>query len=106
MFCHLEKKVVSPSCSLLNAFLLSPKIDMEDVLNCQDPPNFDWISTKDPDQGCVMMEFAAPMPPNTHKVKAYASKESTISDYYRFGQAVLSLPPMEGVNVDFDWAIE
>ena len=48
MFCHMEEKMVSLNSSLLDAFLPSPEIDMEDVLNCQDPPNFNWISTKDP----------------------------------------------------------
>ena len=41
MFCHIEEKVVSPNSFLLNAFPPSPAIGMEDVLNCQDPPDFD-----------------------------------------------------------------
>jgi len=48
MLCHVQEKVISPNSSLLNAFPPSTEISMEDVLNCQDPPNFNWISTKDP----------------------------------------------------------
>jgi len=76
--------VVSPSFSSSDAFPLSPETDMADALNCQDPPNFDWISTKDPDQGYVKVEFAAPTPPSIPKVKAYTSDESPMRDYYRF----------------------
>ena len=84
MFCHMEKKAVSPDSSLLDAFPPSPKIDMEDVLNFQDPSDFDWISTEDPDQGYVKVEFVAPMPPNIAEAEAYASNESSMSDYCRF----------------------
>jgi len=45
MFCHIEEKVISTNSSLLNEFLPSPEIDMEDILNCEDPPNFNWIFT-------------------------------------------------------------
>jgi len=92
MFFHMEKKVVSLNSSLVDAFLLSYEIDMEDVLNCQDPPDFDWISIKDPDQGYAKVEFAAPMPPSILEVEAHASNESTMSDYCRFAQVVLLAP--------------
>ena len=49
----MEEKAVSLNSSLLDEFLPSSEIDMEDILNCQGPPNFDWISTGDPDQGYV-----------------------------------------------------
>ena len=52
------------------------------------------------------MEFAAPMPSTVPKVKAYASNESPMSDYCRFAKVVLSFPPLEGVDVDFDVGIE
>jgi len=39
--CHTKEDVVSPSSSLLDALPLSPKIDMEDVLNCKGPPDSD-----------------------------------------------------------------
>ena len=45
MFYHTQEDVISPSSFLLNALPLSFEIDIEDVLNCEDPPNFDWIST-------------------------------------------------------------
>ena len=41
MFCHMEEKVVYPNSSLLDEFFPSAEIDMEDILNCQDPPDFD-----------------------------------------------------------------
>jgi len=41
VFCHMEEKTVSPNSSLLGEFPPSPGIDMEDILNCQDPPDFD-----------------------------------------------------------------
>jgi len=84
MFCFMDEKVFSPHSSLSDALSLSPEIDMMDVYNCQNPPDFDWISTEDPDQGYVIVEFATPTPPSMPKVKAYASNESTMSDYCRF----------------------
>jgi len=94
MFFHVKEKVVSPNSSLLDAFPPSPEIHIEDTLNCQDPPDFNWIFTENPDQGYVKVEFAAPMPPSILEVEAHASNESTMSDYCRFAQAVLSLPSM------------
>jgi len=79
---------------------------MEDSFGCQDPSNFDWISTKYLDQGYVKVKFVAPTPPSIPKVKAYASNESPMSDYCKFAQVVLSLTPMEGVDLDFDMGIE
>jgi len=52
------------------------------------------------------VEFAAPMPPSIPKVEAYASNEFAMSDYYRFAQSVLSSPPIEGFDVDFDLGVE
>jgi len=37
----MKEKVVSPNSSLLDEFPHSPEIDLEDVLNCEDPPDFD-----------------------------------------------------------------
>ena len=98
--------MVSANSSISDVFPLSPEVEMEDDLNCQDPSDFDWISIKDPDQGYVKLEFAAPTPPSITKVKAYASNESSMSNYCRFAQVVLSLPLMEGVDLDFDLGIE
>ena len=53
IFCYVKDKMASPSFSLSDAFPYSPEIDMDDVMNCQDPPNFDWISAEDPHQGYV-----------------------------------------------------
>ena len=39
VFCHTKEDVVSPSSFLLDALPFSPEIDMEDVLNCNNPPN-------------------------------------------------------------------
>jgi len=41
VFCHIKEKVVSSNSSLLDGFPPSPEIDMEDVLNFEDPPDFD-----------------------------------------------------------------
>jgi len=106
MFCHMEGQVVSPNSSLLDEFSPSLEINMEDILNCQDPPGFDWISTKDLDRGYAKVELAASMPPSIPKVDAHASNESTVRDYCRFAQVVLSLPPTEGFDADFDPGIE
>jgi len=72
-------------------------------LDCEDPPDFDWISYEDPNQRYVEVEFAAPVPRNMLMVEAYVSNESSMSDYCRFAQAILSLPPMEGLDIDFDF---
>ena len=53
VFCHTKEKVFSPSSSLLDALPLFPEIDMEDVLNCEDPLYSDWISYKDPTKGML-----------------------------------------------------
>jgi len=66
---------------------------MEDVWNCEDPPDSEWISYEDPDQGYVGMEFAAPIPPNNPKVVAPISNESSMSDYCRLHK-LLSLCPL------------
>jgi len=71
-------------------------------LQCPDPFDFDWICIEYADQGYVKVEFAAPTPPNIPEVEAYAPNESPMSDYCRFVQVVLSLPPMEGVDLNFD----
>ena len=76
--------VVSLNSFESDAFPLSLKFDKADVLNRQDPP----------------------MPPSLPEVEAYASNESSMSDYCRFGHAVLYLPSIEGVDVDFDIQIE
>ena len=46
------------------------------------------------------------MPPSIPNVETYASNESSRSDYCRFAQVVLSLPLMDGVDLDFDLGIE
>jgi len=53
VFCHMNEKVVSPNSSVLDEFPPSSEIDMEDVLNCEKPPDFNWISHEDPNQKYV-----------------------------------------------------
>jgi len=72
----------------------------------KDSLDSDWISYEDPNQGYVKVEFAAPMPPNKPKVEALVSNESSMSDHCRFAQTVLSMPPVEGFNADFDVVVE
>ena len=93
--------MVSLNSSLLDEFLLSPEIDLEDVLNCEYPLDFDWISHDDPDQRYVKVEFVVPTLPNMLKVEAYVSNECSMSDYYRFAQAILSLPPYGRIGYRF-----
>ena len=45
MFSHRKEDVVSAHSSILDASPISPEIDMEDVLNYEDPPDSDWISS-------------------------------------------------------------
>jgi len=52
------------------------------------------------------VEFAAPIPPSIPEVETYASNEFSMSDYCRFTQVVLSLPAIEGIDLDFDLKIE
>ena len=47
------------------------------------------------------MDFASSTPPSIPEFKAYTSNESFMSGYYMFAQLVLSLPLMEGVDLDF-----
>jgi len=69
-------------------------------LNCEDPSDSDWISYEEPEQRYVKVEFVAPMPPNTPKGEVPVLNKSSMSDYYRFVQAVLSMLPMEGFDAD------
>jgi len=48
------------------------------------------------------VEFIAPMLSSIPKVAAHASNESTMTDYYRFTQTILSLHSVEGFEADFD----
>ena len=41
MFTHRKEDMVSPHSFVLDALLLSPDIDMEDVWNYEDPPDSD-----------------------------------------------------------------
>jgi len=82
VFSHKKEGIVSPHFSILDALSLSPNIDMEDVWNCEDPLDSDWISYEDPNQGYVKVQFAVPMPPNKLEVEAPISNESSMSDYY------------------------
>jgi len=52
------------------------------------------------------VEFDALMPPSIPKVEPHTSNEPTLSEYCRFAQAVLSLPPMEGFDANFDLRAE
>ena len=85
--------MVSLNSSLLDALPFSTEIDVEDVLNCEDPSDLNQISHESPNQRYVKVEFTAPMPPNMPKVKAHVSNESSMSDYCRFAQVVPSLYP-------------
>ena len=106
VFCHTKEDLVSPSSSLLDALPFSPEIGIEDVLNCEDPLDSDWISYENPNQRYVKMEFTAPMPPNKLEVEAPVSNESSISDYCRFAQTILSMLPVEGFDANFDVGVE
>jgi len=47
------------------------------------------------------VEFANLMPPNIPKVEVSIPNEFSMSDYCRFTQAVLFMPPMEGCDAYF-----
>ena len=81
---EMQEKAFPPHSSLSDTFPLSPEIDIEDVLNRQDTPDFGWISTEDPNQRYVKVEFATPRLHSIPKVRAYASNEFTMSDYCKF----------------------
>ena len=40
------------------------------IQNAKDPPDSEWISYEDPNQGYVKVEFSTPMPPNKPEVEA------------------------------------
>ena len=79
---------------------------MEDVWNCEDPPDSEWISYEGLDQGYVKVEFATPMPPNKPEVEAPVSNDSSISEYCRFTQVVHFMPSLEDFDADFDVGVE
>ena len=53
-------KIISPNFFVYDILLLSPEIEMEDAWSCRGPSDFDTISTEDPNQCYVKVEFAAP----------------------------------------------
>ena len=65
--------MVSPNSSILDALPLSSNIDMEDVWNCEDHSDSEWISHKDPNQGYIKLKFTTPTPPNKHEVRGSCS---------------------------------
>jgi len=69
VFCYMKEKVISPNSSVLDEFPPSPEIDMKDVLNCEDPLDFDRISHEDLNQRYVKVEFVVPMPPNMPRMR-------------------------------------
>ena len=52
------------------------------------------------------MEFTTPMPSNKSKVEVPVSNESSMSNYCRFAQIVLSMPLVEGFDADFNVGVE
>jgi len=48
------------------------------------------------------VEFVSPVPPNKPEVEAPIFNESSMSNYCKFAQIVLSMPPVEGFDADFD----
>jgi len=52
------------------------------------------------------VELPAPMPSNIPEVKVSLANEIFMNNYYRFAQAFLPMPPMEGFDVDFDLGVE
>ena len=89
-FCFMDEKIISPNSFLSDVLPISPEIETKDDWSYLGPSDSNWISTKDPDQGYVKVEFAAPTPPSIPGVETYASNESSMSDYCRFTQLVLS----------------
>ena len=75
-------------------------------MNCDDPSDSNQISYKDLEQRYVKVKFAALMPPNTPKVEVLVPNKFSMNDYCRFAQTVLSMPPMEGFDADFDLGVE
>ena len=106
MFCFKDEKINSPNSFPFNILPFSPEIEMEDGWSCPDPSDSNQISTEDPKQQNIKVEFPTPTPPSIPEIEAYAYNESSISDYCSFPQVVLSLPPIEGVDLDFDFGIK
>jgi len=52
------------------------------------------------------VQFAAPIPPNKPEVKAPVSNKSSMSDYHRFAQTILSMALVEGFDVNFVVRVE
>jgi len=75
-------------------------------LHDEDPPNSEWISYEDPDQGYVRVEFSAPMPSNKPEVEAPISNDSSLSEYCSFARVCHYMPQLEGFDVDFHVGIK
>ena len=86
--------------------MISCDIKMYSVLYRTDPPMFDFVSSKGPNLDYAKVEFIAPIPPRITEDEAYAINEGSTSDYCRFSRGVMSFPPMNGIEYDFDLEVE
>ena len=82
VFSHRKEDTASSHSSILDALPLFPEYDMEDVLYDEDPPDSEWISYEDPDQGYLRVDYA-PMPPSKLDVEAPISNDFLMSEYCR-----------------------
>ena len=76
MFSSRKEDMVSPHSSILDTLPLSLMFDMEDVWKYEDPPDSNWMSYENPDQGYFKGEFAIYIPPNKPEVEAPIFNES------------------------------
>jgi len=53
-----------------------------------------------------MLEFPTPTLPSIPEVYAHACNKSTVTDYCRIAQVILSLPLLQGIDADFDLGIK
>ena len=64
------------------------------------------VSTTDPDLDSDEVEFVAPVPPSITKDKPSVSNEGSLSAHCRIAQLLTYLPPIEGIDLDFDLGVE
>jgi len=70
------------------------------------PPMLDCVDTKAPDLAYAKVDFVAPERPSITKDEPYAINKGSTSDYCMFARVLMCLPPMAGIEYDFDLRVE
>ena len=102
LFKDCESLPYTFSCYGCEEVVLDEYVNLLDVCP-NDPPSFDYDLFEGHELDSVKVE---PLPPNNIKDEPYAIDEGYLSVCCRFMTLILSMPPLNGVENDFDMDVE